>query len=597
MDADRPMTLPAGLAHAARTHGNRLAYVDYSTGAERSLTWSEVQQRARDFAAGLVGLGLAAGDRVAIVATNSSEWIVAFHAIALAGGIGVPVYYDLKAGEIADQIGRTGCRFVIADAALIEELRAASPGLEKVIVIGDGSHPSIETLPFDAVAGAASEASSATLASRTVAPSDLAAVFFTSGSTGGPKGVMLTHANFLANGHAIRERLAFTPDDVVLLVLPLHHALPFQAAVVLVSLIGATIVIENDLKRVRERMQAVRPTVFFGVPALYEIMLRNVLARAEAEGRLAALQAWQKRLGVVKRLTGINLAPLVFGKLHRALGGRLRFLVGGGAALNPATVRAFAALGLPLLQGWGMTEAAPAIAVQPFSANRFRYTSYYERHAGSVGAALPGIEVKLVDVPEKQIEVSTSGEGEVLVRGANVFAGYWQAPEATAAAIDADGWLHTGDLGRIDSDGNIYLTGRSKYVIVLASGEKVHPDEVEAKLSESALVADVIVLARRNARDRTIAGAVLYPDVEAVRTRCAAEGSEVTEASVRRIVAAEVEALCHDLAPYKRITDLQLSDTPLPKTPLRKVAREQAPAEPTFVLERWLASAAESAAS
>jgi long-chain acyl-CoA synthetase len=597
MDADRPMTLPAALAWAARTYGNRRAYVDYSSGSERSLSWSELEQRARDFAAGLVGLGLAAGDRVAIVATNSSEWIVAFHAIAIAGGIGVPVYYDLRAAEVAGQTGRTGCRFVIADAGVLDKLPAASPGLEKVIVIGEGSHPSIETLPFDAVATAATEASRATLAARMVAPSDLAAVFFTSGSTGGPKGVMLTHANLLANGHAIRQRLAFTPDDVVLLVLPLHHALPFQAAVVLVSLIGATIVIENDLKRVRERMQAVRPTVFFGVPALYEIMLRNVLARAEAEGRLAALQTWQKRLGVVKRLTGVNLAPIVFGKLHKALGGRLRFLVGGGAALNPPTVRAFAALGLPLIQGWGMTEAAPAIAVQPFSARRFRYTDYYEKHAGSVGAALPGIEVKLVDVPEKQIEVAASGEGEVLVRGANVFAGYWQAPEATAAAIDAGGWLHTGDLGRIDSDGNIYLTGRSKYVIVLASGEKVHPDEVEAKLGEGTLIGDVVVLARRDARDRTVAGAIVYPDIDAVRERCASDGVEVTEENVRRIVTAEIETLCRDLASYKRVADVQLSDTPLPKTPLRKVAREQVPAEPDFVLERWLASAAETAAS
>src|SRR5262249_41651056 len=162
-------------------------------------------------------------------------------------------------------------------------------------------------------------------------------------------------------------------------------------------------------------------TIFFGVPALYEVMYRNILARAESEGRLATLQRVQRLVVWIKRLTGVSLAPLLFRSVHKAVGGRLRFLVSGGAALKPETAFAFFSLGLPLLQGWGMTEASPVVALQRFSPGRFRFSRYYEKHTGSVGPAVPGVEVKLVDVPDKGISVAESGEGEVLVRGDNVF--------------------------------------------------------------------------------------------------------------------------------------------------------------------------------
>jgi long-chain acyl-CoA synthetase len=371
-------------------------------------------------------------------------------------------------------------------------------------------------------------------------------------------------------------------------VLPLHHAMPFLASVVLPGLIGAHIVIENDLRRIRDRMQEFRPTIFFGVPALYEIMYRNVMARAESEGRLARLQAWQKRLRAIKKLTGVNLAPLVFRPVHKALGGRLRFLVSGGAALNPQTARDFFSLGLPLLQGWGMSEAAPAIAVQRFSKRHFRFTRFYEDHAGSVGPTLPGVEIKLADVPEKGIRVAEQGEGEMLVRGDNVFMGYWRAEDLTREAL-SDGWLRTGDLGRIDSEGNVYLTGRSKYVIVLDSGEKVHPDELEAKFSESSLIEDVCVVGRQG-RDKVQVSAIVYPNVDATLSRLTEDGAEANEGAVRRLVTAEIERFGRELAAYKRVSRIELTDSPLPKTALRKVARGQLQDEYDFEYERWLAS-------
>ena len=595
-DVDQPLTLPAAIEGAARRFPGRPAYIE--PGARRSVTWGELHRLVQDAAAGLVALGLQRGDRLAICAENSIDWIVAFLATVTAGGVGVLVYYDLKAAEIGEHVSRPGCRFLVASESVLAKA-ANLRKVETVIVVGQapgkaalslskGRGGRRAPLPFASLAAQATPESRATLAARAPPPDDLAVVLYTSGTTGGAKGVMLSHRNFLANGHAAIETLCLSDRDSVLLVLPLHHAMPFFAAVVLPGLVGAHFVIENDLRRIRDRLQEYRPTLFFGVPALYELMYRNLLARAEAEGRLATLQAWQKRLRWVKRLTGVNLAPLAFRQVHQALGGRLRFLVCGGAALNPQTARDFLSLGLPLIQGWGMTEAATAVAVQRFSRSRFLFTSYYEDHAGSVGPPLPGIEVRLIDVPEKEIRVATNGEGEIIVRGQNVFLGYWDAEEETRAAM-LDGWLRTGDLGRIDKDGNIYITGRSKYIIVLESGEKVYPDELEDKLRESPLIEDVCVRGRR-VRDKTQVTAVIYPNVEATQLAATRQGLEPAAEDVRRLIGAEVERLGKELAAYKRVVSIDLSDAPLPKTPLQKVARGRLEERYEFVVEKWLAS-------
>jgi long-chain acyl-CoA synthetase len=239
-----------------------------------------------------------------------------------------------------------------------------------------------------------------------------------------------------------------------------------------------------------------------------------------------------------------------------------------------------------------MTEASPAIAVQRFSRARFLLTNYYEKHAGSVGQAVPGVEVRLIDVPEKDIRVAAGGEGEVVARGDNVFMGYWQAEDLSREA-KPDGWLHTGDLGRIEDDGNIYLTGRSKYVIVLDSGEKVHPDELEAKLSESDLLHDVCVLGRPGRDNKTQVAAVIHPNVEVARGRAAQSGVELSEETLRRWLTGDVERLGRDLAAYKRISRIELTDEPLPKTPLQKVARGRLEHAYEFDFQTWLASASE----
>jgi long-chain acyl-CoA synthetase len=576
-------TIPDALDSAARHVPERLAYIE----GRRRVNWADVHRVAAEAAAGLVSLGLAKGERVAICAENSIDWIVAYHAVVRAGGAGVLVYYDLKQREIEEQVKRPACRFLFASAEVLAKLPGGIGGVEHVILLGaqDGDAPLAATMAFDALVQKATIASRTELEGRAPKADELAVIVYTSGTTGGAKGVMLSHRNVISNAFAAVQALEVTSRDSSLLVLPMHHAMPFLAALVLPPLVGAHFVIENDLRRIRDRLQEHRPTIFFGVPALYEVVYRNILARAEAEGRLHTLQRLQKYLGIVKRFTGVNLASLIFRSVGKALGGRLRFLVSGGAALNPQTQRDFASLGLPLIQGWGMTEASPVVAVQRFNKRRFQLTNYYEKRTGSVGPAIPGVEVRLVDVPEKGIKVSEGGEGEVLVRGPNVFMGYWQAPEETEAALD-NGWLRTGDLGRIDREGNIYLTGRSKYIIVLESGEKVHPDELENVFAQSPLIADVCVTGRPSddGRNRTLVTAIVYPNPEAARERL---GDKLDEASLRKLIEEDITLSSRQLAAYKRITRIELATEPLPKTALQKVARGRIEAGYTFDFAAW----------
>jgi long-chain acyl-CoA synthetase len=583
--ADDVDTLPAALYAAANRYRDRLAYAE----GGRRVTWAALAQRAEDVAAGLISLGVQPGDRVAICAENSIDWITAYHGILRAGAIAVPVYFELRPSEIERQVRWAGCSLLFASPDVLGKLEADIDGVEHVIVLGEAVSEGMHDL--DGLSSLTTAGSRTQLEAHRPAEDDTAVIVYTSGTTGGAKGVMLSHHNLVRNASASIEALGLAEDDSSLLVLPLHHALPLIAAIVLPPLIGAHFVIENDLRRIRDRLQEFRPTIVFGVPALYELIYRNVLARAEAEGRLKTLQRVQRVAGAIKRVIGVNLAPYAFRSVGKALGGRLKFLISGGAALNPQTVHDFSSLGLLLLQGWGMTEASPVIAVQPYSRRRFLLTNYYEKHAGSVGHAIPGVEVRLVDVPEKGIRVTDGGEGEVQVRGPNVFQGYWQAEDATRAAMD-DSWLRTGDIGRIDAEGNVTLTGRSKYIIVLESGEKVHPDELEVLLSQSELLQDVCITGREvsGARGvRTHVTAIVYPSVEVAQSRSGNLDAE----SLHALVDAEIDVRCKQMTSYKRVTRIELVDTPLPKTALRKVARGSLLDAYAFDFETWVASGLE----
>jgi len=597
-------TIPELLEQSARRWPSKVAFQVKAGRDFRRISLAELQRKAADFGAALIALGLHPGDRVALIGENSPEWVVAYMGLVMAGGVGMPLYMEFKGAEVSSLVHQAEARFAVVSASVMGRLREHLRGL-KVIVIGeeglsqgDDQVPAsgfwlwqqrAEVLGFEEALGRATEESRAALAATRVAPDDLASLVYTSGTTGGVKGVMLTHRNFAANVRSINRTISISERDSLVLVLPCHHAFPFTVGLLTPITYGATVTLENNLLRVADRLAEVRPTAFLGVPALYDLMYRAIQGRLETEGRRELFNRGLRLVDTVKRRTGVNMGKIVFRELHGRLGGRLRFMFSGGAALNPSTARNFFRLGFPMLQGWGLTEAAPVCAGQRLWPRRFYTTRYYEEHLGTVGPALPGVEVALIDVPEKEIYVHLHGEGELVVKGDNVSPGYWRS-EATTRAARAGDWLRTGDVGRLDEEGNIYITGRSKYIIVLESGEKVHPDELEEKLGQSSLIEDICVVGRK-VRDKTQVCAVVYPNYGEAQHRAEAAGLSLDPERVQSLVAAEIDSQEAELAPYKRVSQVILTDTPLPKTPLRKVLREQLSDDYSFDLKRWVEQA------
>jgi long-chain acyl-CoA synthetase len=597
------MTIPATLDESARRFEQKTAFQMKVGSKFEGLTFGELRQQARGFASGLIAVGLNRGERVGIVCENRLEWIVAYLGISCAGGVAVPVYYDLKPPEIDECLRRAEVKFVVASEKVLSKIPERLPELEAIVVVcedtgGDLKTPSggifrrprARLVPFQDVFSQATPESDARLEATVVEPEDLASIVYTSGTTGGAKGVMLTHRNFMSDVAAVPGAFPVGERDSLLLVLPLHHCYPFTVEFLLPMTVGATVTIENDLVRIRERLAEAKVTLFAGVPALFDLMYRAIRGQAEAQGRGETFERGLALVSRIKRRTGVNIGHLVFRELHAKLGGHIRFVASGGAALNPDTALDFHLLGLPILQGWGLTETAPIVCGQRFSLSRFRFTNYYERQVGTVGQPLPGIEVDLVDVPEKGIHVRLQNEGELIVRGPNVMAGYWKAEAETKAAMLGE-WFRSGDVGRIDRRGNVFITGRSKYVIVLDSGEKVHPDELEERLHTSPVIEDVCVVSR-TVRDRTQVWAVVYPNYLAASQRLNVDGHSLDVESLRALVESEIDGAEEALAPYKRTARTLLTDAPLPKTPLRKVRREQIADDYPFDLKRWQENAA-----
>jgi long-chain acyl-CoA synthetase len=605
-DDGSALTFPQLLEDNRRQYGDRVAFQQKVHANWQRIDHDGVYMRSRDLAAGLIALGMKQGDRIAIIGENSIDWACAYYAIVLAGGVAVPLYYELKPSEIAEMVERSDARISFVTLKALPKLEGSLPGVETVVQMGGDvvrtaavpagllrrSIPdviSIDELPQRATADSR-EALDATV----VAPDDLASLVFTSGTTGGMKGVMLTHRNFMSNVRSIRRSIPFNDRDRIVMVLPMHHAFPFIVGMAVSPAVGGELTFENDLRRIRDRMAEVKPTLFLGVPQLFEVMYRNIVHGIEVQGRLDTFEKGLRIVEATKKRTGINIGRIVFRELHKRLGGSLRFMVSGGAALNPQVALNFSRLGVPIIQGWGLSESSPVLTAQRWSPRKFYMSNYYEEHVGTVGQPVDGVEVGLIDVPEKELYVHLHGEGELVARGDNISPGYWKAPEASEAAKVGE-WLRTGDVGYIDDEGNVWITGRSKFVIVLDSGEKVHPDEVEEKLQRSDAIEDVALIGRK-VRGKAQAWAVIYPNRDVALERLG--GAPATEQAVRTLIAAEIAEQEKDVAAYKRVSDFMLSDIPLPRTqPLRKIARGQIGDAYTFNPERWAETWTEHAAA
>jgi long-chain acyl-CoA synthetase len=514
------------------------------------LSSQELFERTRDVSLGIGALGVRPGDRVAIISESRPEWIVCDMAILAAGAVTVPIYPTLSAAQARYILQDSAARLAIVSTRLqaekLQEVRHLLPAIEAVIVMEPtAAGASVTTLEEVAQRGHArmtgewGAGRGFREGARAVRPEDLATIIYTSGTTGEPKGVMLTHANLVANLREGAVVLDVSQDDVALSFLPLSHG--FERMVSFIYLFtGVTIIFAESFETLGRDIAHVRPTVITGVPRVYEKMQSRILEKGQAgSAAKAAVFRWSVEAGLARAravLRGKRVGPLtamkaaiadrlVFAKVRQGVGGRLRLIVSGSAPLSSSVAEFFHAVGLPVIEGYGLTETAPILTVNPPEAPR----------VGTVGRALANVELKIAP------------DGEILARGPNVMPGYYNKPEATAEALK-DGWFHTGDIGTLDAAGYLTITDRKKDLLVTSGGKKIAPQPIEAVLKRSPLIAEAVVLGDR----RNYAAALIVPDFPALERRLQGVGRSPSAGSASR---AELVARADVIALYQEVVD------------------------------------------
>ena len=492
----------------------------------RVIAFSDLPELLGRIQAQLLSLGLAPGDRVAIMAENRPEWALAYLAVTTIGGVAVPIDAVLKPEEVAALLADCRPKFAFVSQKISTTHQGSFAGLHLVLM---------ERL-FDLPAAAAP-------ASSAIAGDDIASIVYTSGTTGSPKGIVLTHRNFASNADSVASLFKITTTDNMLSVLPLSHTFETTAGFLAPFSRGCCVTYADSLKSnvLLKIMQDTGITIMCGVPLLYQIFYEGIVRQAEESGKRRLFELLFKLSTFFNDSIGINLGRFLFGMVHRKFGGKIRFFASGGAAISADLVRNFSLMGFTILQGYGLTETAPIATVNTQAANRL----------GSVGKSIPGVQVKIE---------GEDGAGEILISGPNVMKGYYNRPDLTREVM-AGNWLKTGDVGYYDPDGFLFITGRVKEIIVTGSGINVYPEELEARLNklpgvlESCVIGQKIREGIRKETERVVG--VVVPK------------EEVPDEVVRR----QVNELNKQLAEFKRIAHLVIRRRELPKTRIMKIKR------------------------
>ncbi len=522
-------------------------------GGTQRHSYAQLRAMADSVAAWLEREGLARGARAAILAANGPRWVAVYLGILACGSVAVPLDTAFNAGQVRKLLEDSGSSLLLVDLRHWPVAREAVQGLNVRVALLDGAEAGLPNL--DSILAPAPAA----FTPAPVAPGDTAAILYTSGTTSDPKGVMLTHANIAAEADAVFRLIHVGPEDAILGVLPLFHALAQMANLLLPLIAGARVVFLETLNTA-ELLRAIAErdiTLFCCVPQFFYLIDERIRKEAGARGRLAeSVFRGLLRVSALGRRFGINPGKIFFRPVHRLLGLRLRYLITGGSRLDPEIGREFHSLGFELLQAYGLTETSGGATVTPPGRNVI----------GSVGPPLPGVELKILD-PQKSGQDEGSAVGEIALRGGIVMKGYYNRPDATSQVLE-DGWLRTGDLGYCDQQGNLFITGRAKEVIVLSSGKNVYPEEIEAHYQKSPYVREICVLGLQSRPGEPFSErlhAVVVPNFELLRERKIVNSREA--------IRFDLETLSQQLPSTKRILSYDVWQEDLPRTTTRKLKR------------------------
>jgi len=555
------MTLAGLFDRAVATHAREAAMTLWSPAVVRHVSTTEMAREVARFSAGLGALGLSKGDRVLLISENRPEWAITDYATVFAGGILVPVYTSLTVEQLRYILDNSGATIAVASTQpLLDKLLAAATGLNTVkqVIVFDQAAAAEDVMHLASVCAmgddvlARSPGAWREPAAR-LREEDVATIIYTSGTTGEPKGVMLSHGNLVSNIAALHQVLDFRTDDTALSFLPLCHVTQRLADYCYFS--RGVHIVYVKLEDMAASLVAVRPTTFPGVPRVFEKARDGILARIAAQpAPLRGIARWA--LGVGREMGACRLerrAPgawlrvkhpladrLALAKVRRGMGGRLRYVVSGGAPLNSEVMEFFLAMGLPILQGYGLTETTV------LSINRLDDMS-----STTVGPTLPGAEVQL------------GPDGEILARGPGICRGYYLDVKRTEEAF-VDGWFRTGDLGRIDDRGHLVITGRKKEILVTSGGKKVSPAAIEQTILQDHLVSQVVLVGD----GRKHVSALVVPDRARLVDQCSREGVDaptfeqlLQRSEVRALYGKILDKSNQKLARYEQIKKFTLLPT------------------------------------
>ena len=544
------MTLISMFEEVIQHYGDKPALAHKPKGGTyQDISYTELGESVDAFSRGLNALGVEKDDRVAILSENRPEWAITDFGSLKTGALTVPMFSTLTAAQVGYILNDSGAKVIcVSTEKQLEKclsIRDEIPTLEQIIIFDsiEGETPEGVT-EFEAVCESTGEDTD-----NTTSEDDIATIIYTSGTTGNPKGVMLTHANFISNVQVCKSLIDVSETDVLLSFLPLSHVFERLGGHYVPLFSGAKIAYAESTFTVAQNMQEVAPTVMLSVPRLYETMHDRILRAVEEGSSLkqkifhwgvsvgssvsSAIQQGKKPSAILRLQQNIA-DKLVFAKLKAATGGRLRFFVSGGAALPQAIAEFFHAAGILILEGYGLTETSPVISINHPGKWKF----------GTVGVHVPGIEVQIAE------------DGEILTRGPHVMKGYFNNAAATAEVIDQDGWFHTGDIGIIDEDGFIKITDRKKNIIVLSNGKNVAPQPIESELVQSPFISQVMVVGS----ERKNLAALIVPNFDALKAWASENGLETAELpamlqtrEVQQHIQSEIRNHLTDFADFEQV--------------------------------------------
>lgn len=558
----RPIsTLKDMLESSARLFAKKAAFLVKSEGGGpyRPVTYEQYYSEVNALGTALINLGLS-GKRVAIISENRYEWTVAYLAVVNGTGVVVPLDKDLPVAEIKNLLLRSK-----ADAVLysgnkkneVESIAGEIPGLKYLISMDDGSsadsvlsYRSLLNQGFELV-----KKGDRRFIDARVDKDAMSILLFTSGTTDKAKAVMLSHRNICSNLMDMCSMVYIDDKDVFLLVLPLHHTYACTCGFLCQIYRGSTIAFCEGLRHIAKNLKESRTTVLLGVPLILEAMYKRIWDQASKDPKLLKKLKFGLKISKALKSIGIDIRKKLFRPIHDNFGGAIRLFISGGAAIDPNVAQGFQDFGIHCIQGYGLTECSPIIALN-------RDVDYRNDAAG---IPMPSVQIKIHNPNEE-------GIGEIIAKGPNIMLGYYENEELTKESI-VDGWFHTGDLGYIDEDNFVYITGRKKNVIVTKNGKNIYPEEIETLLNRSPFIAECMVYGKEGeGRGEIEVAAEIYPDMEKVREKLGTENP--AREDVRKLIEEEVHKVNKSLVLYKYVRHITIRDTEFEKTTSRKIIRK-----------------------